>query len=217
MAAFLLPIGTSPTGCEVAEDAGDVDLARVGLTRVLAETLGVPGGTISFARGPCYACGEQHGKPYTDSHDGVSFSLSRCRSGWGFVAVGLGVEVGADIEDLRSGWTDDEATYVLSRRELAEPRARENDLLTRQWVRKEAYLKGLGVGLNRDMATVELRTASGRPGTTLAPGGWQVLDVKLPGPTLIAAVAMDASSSSSVIVNTSGAPSGARVEPSSTG
>ena len=38
----------------------------------------------------------------------------------------------------------------------------------RRWVRKEAYLKGLGTGLGLDPATVDL---------SVDPPGWQVLDI----------------------------------------
>jgi 4'-phosphopantetheinyl transferase len=44
------------------------------------------------------------------------------------------------------------------------------------WTRKEAYLKGLGVGVNHGLASEYLGTEGG----AAAPAGWSVLDVAVP-------------------------------------
>jgi 4'-phosphopantetheinyl transferase len=54
------------------------------------------------------------------------------------------------------------------------------DAALRRWVRKEAYLKGLGTGLGLDPATVDL---------SADPPGWHVAEVDA-GPGLVAAVAV---------------------------
>jgi 4'-phosphopantetheinyl transferase len=57
----------------------------------------------------------------------------------------------------------------------------------RCWVRKEAYLKGLGIGLGDDPASVDVGPGPGPEG----PDGWSVVDVEA-GPRYLAAVALAA-------------------------
>lgn len=121
--------------------------------------------------------------PATDLRFSVAHTL-----GLTLVAVGLGVDVGVDVERLDrrvTGWalwaqtlTTDEASR------LPLDRAARNATLLRHWVRREALLKAAGVGLAVEPRALEL-AADGRicalPAALGAPGDWALEDVPVPG------------------------------------
>jgi 4'-phosphopantetheinyl transferase len=124
------------------------------LRDVLARRLGVDRSTLSFET-TCQWCGdERHGKPRVGAPPatGVRFSVSRSR---GVVVVAVAdVEVGVDVEHAEVDGVDQLVPFVLSpheRTELSEagPRA-----FLRLWTAKEAYLKGIGLGLGADPTAV---------------------------------------------------------------
>ncbi|WP_380285855.1 4'-phosphopantetheinyl transferase family protein [Kitasatospora purpeofusca] len=151
--------------------------AHVALRGVLGRRLGAAPESLVFVREPCPDCSGPHGRPrLADGGPGAPhFSLSH---GGGRVLIGVAaVPVGVDVEPLPGA----ESVEVLSpalhpaeRAELADvgpadrPRA-----FARLWTRKEAYLKGLGIGLGRPPAADYLGTAE--PGRR--PPGWAVADL----------------------------------------
>src|ERR1700742_4149820 len=116
----------------------------------------------------CLHCGDQnHGRPFLADRE-LEFSLSRT-DGMAVVAV-ADSPVGVDVEH-RAGLRDPDsvARMTLSRSELADcddcPETRRVSHVLSAWTRKEAYLKGVGVGLATDPREVEF----GEPGIE----GWQ--------------------------------------------
>ncbi|MFJ9739208.1 4'-phosphopantetheinyl transferase family protein [Streptomyces sp. NPDC101166] len=143
-----------------------------------------------------------HGRPEPrPPHDGVRFNLSHCP---GLIAcvVTRGRGCGVDVEPLPAA---PELTDHLARRlapaERAElvaaaPGAR-GALAGELWVLKEAYLKGLGTGLTRDLGSFALTR---RPGGRIAvhdplqppdaAARWH-FDLLFPGPGHVLAVATE--------------------------
>ena len=178
-----------PPSAALAYAAGHV-LAR----RAVAGVVGSPPSSLRFDR-TCTTCGAPHGRPVLVGTRGIELSLSRCDD---WVAVGIStVPVGIDIEstqDVRFPGFPDVALHE-DERDVVEP---STDVLLRRravsWVRKEAALKSLGIGLRMDPA--ELRTPpSGIPNDVLGDAAAQVApvtvhDLELPWPEAAAAVAI---------------------------
>jgi len=152
---------------------------RLLLRELLGEELAVAPRDIAYTRERCPACGAGHGRPaLSGRHRGaLHFSLSRRDD---LVLVGLAsVPVGVDVEALPAPESVDEVGALLHPGERAEilaaaPAARPARF-ARIWTRKEAYLKGLGVGIATGLAADHVgRTASPLP-------GWTVLDAPAPG------------------------------------
>ncbi|WP_353945441.1 4'-phosphopantetheinyl transferase superfamily protein [Streptomyces sp. HUAS MG91] len=154
--------------------------AHLALRGILGERLGCAPGAVRFVREPCPECGEPHGRPALADPSGPHFSLSH--SGDLALIALAPVPVGADVEELPSADATRDLAAVLHPRERAElaalgaPQER-RVALGRAWVRKEAYLKGLGTGLARAADLDYVGTLPGAPG---APGGWTVRDVPVP-------------------------------------
>lgn len=151
--------------------------AHVGLRRLLGAHLGVAPRTVSVARAPCPCCGEAHGRPVLP--DGrLHFSLSHCE-GLSLIAVAA-TPVGVDVEPVPEPHTVAEAAEVLHPAEAAELAALAPGLrpaaFARVWTRKEAYLKGTGVGLGADPSAEYV----GSGPVPSAPSGWLTTDVTVP-------------------------------------
>jgi 4'-phosphopantetheinyl transferase len=146
-------------------------LLRAALRAELGRQLGVPAAEVPLAAGP--------GRPRWAAEPGPDLDMSCSASGSvGLVAVVRGARVGVDVqqclpEDLGAaraeGWLADDEYDLLARL----PEQDRSVALARCWAAKEAVLKGRGVGLLIDPATV--RTA-GR----WAVGGWRLLSVPAP-------------------------------------
>ncbi|MFF3492615.1 4'-phosphopantetheinyl transferase family protein [Streptomyces sp. NPDC002795] len=164
--------------------------AHLALRAILGERLGRAPGDVRFTRLPCPGCGGPHGRPALADVPGPHFSLSH--SGDLALVALAPAPVGADVEELPTPKVAEELTAVLHPRERAELAAlagpRERRLgVARAWVRKEAYLKGLGTGLSRGTDRDYVGVRADSPG---APDGWSLHDVPMPeGYT--AAVAVD--------------------------
>ncbi|MCG7524265.1 4'-phosphopantetheinyl transferase superfamily protein [Streptomyces sp. OfavH-34-F] len=151
--------------------------AHVGLRRVLGSHLGVAPRTVSVVRAPCPCCGEPHGRPVLPGEP-LHFSLSHCE-GLSLIAVAA-APVGVDVEPVPGARTLTEAADVVHPLEAAElaalaPESRPA-AFARVWTRKEAYLKGLGIGLGADPST-EYVGAGPAPA---APAGWLIADIAAP-------------------------------------
>ncbi|MET8471427.1 4'-phosphopantetheinyl transferase superfamily protein [Streptomyces sp. NPDC006422] len=154
--------------------------AHVALRGILGERLGRAPGDVRFTRLPCPGCGGPHGRPALADAAGPHFSLSH--SGDLALVALAPAPVGADVEELPSAEVAEQLAAALHPRERAElaelDDARERRLaVARAWVRKEAYLKGIGTGLARGTDRDYVGVRSEPPGT---PDGWTLHDVPVP-------------------------------------
>ncbi|WP_282698238.1 4'-phosphopantetheinyl transferase superfamily protein [Streptomyces sp. CC208A] len=160
--------------------------AHVGLRRLLGAHLGITPRSVTMKRAPCPCCGEPHGRPVLP--DGrLHFSLSHCE-GLSLIAVATR-PIGVDIERVPPPHLVAEAAEVLHPAEAAElttlTTTGRPDAFARVWTRKEAYLKGLGIGLGADPSAEYV----GAGPTPTPPPGWLLADVAAP-PGHHAAVAL---------------------------
>ncbi|NBE49916.1 4'-phosphopantetheinyl transferase family protein [Streptomyces boluensis] len=165
--------------------------AHIALRRLLAAYTGVAPGELLLSRAPCSSCGGPHGRPViTGSPVPLNFSLSHSH---GLAIIGISAAtVGVDVERLPSPETTQMSLPALHPREQAElgrlPPHERPAAFGRLWTRKEAYLKGIGTGLTRDLGADYLGEDRG-PGAPEGPPGWTVRNV--PGhPGHVAAVAV---------------------------
>ncbi|MET9497206.1 4'-phosphopantetheinyl transferase superfamily protein [Streptomyces sp. NPDC006552] len=154
--------------------------AHMALRGILGERLGRAPGALRFVRRPCAHCGEPHGRPALADAPELHFSLSHS-GGLSLVALAA-VAVGADVEEVAEPTAADDLAGVLHPGERAELAALDDPwerrlAVSRAWVRKEAYLKGIGTGLSRAPDLDYVGTLPGSPG---APGGWSLRDVPVP-------------------------------------
>ncbi|MFG2193591.1 4'-phosphopantetheinyl transferase family protein [Streptomyces sp. NPDC048639] len=152
-------------------------VAHVALRRLLGGYLGRDPAAVEFLREPCPGCGKLHGRPAL-SGESLHFSLSHSGD-----LVGIAVAdtpVGIDVEELPAPQVVAEVASVLHAEERAEIEGRPEGLrpaaFARCWTRKEAYLKGTGIGLAEDLS-VTLVGAGPEP---VDPPGWDLGDVQLP-------------------------------------
>lgn len=165
----------------IPADADHYSRSHLSMRLLLADFLGAAMEDISIHTKLCLTCGQRHGKPHVTQHD-VSVSLSHSTP---WIMVGVSDhEIGVDIETFPSLET---ARSVLNHFHPAE-RAFLHEInpfsvgqFTRLWCHKEAYLKGLGVGLTRDLSADDL---------TQDPHNWQIVDVALPVRRVAAAAAV---------------------------
>ena len=159
--------------------------ARGWLRRILAGYLGEAARELRFAYGIC-------GKPELASEPGrggVAFNLSHSEDQT-LVAVSSGFAVGIDLEMVRENIDVDlVARSHFSLRECGDldglPAADRLAAFYRCWVRKEAYLKGLGAGVARGLQNFSVSLWPGRAGALLedalapeAPGKWFLIDLE---------------------------------------
>ncbi|MEU6844708.1 4'-phosphopantetheinyl transferase superfamily protein [Streptomyces sp. NPDC046716] len=151
--------------------------AHVALRRVLALYLGRAPQAVRFGRADCPRCSGPHGRPQVrDVEDAPHFSLSHS-GGLATVAVAR-TPVGVDVQTVPSPRTMELCAHRLHPREradLSELRPPGRPLaFARLWSRKEAHLKGVGIGLARRLDADYL---GGRAGPAGAVGGWLVRDL----------------------------------------
>jgi 4'-phosphopantetheinyl transferase len=170
--------------------------AHIALRRLLAATLGLAPQDVAYVREACPGCGGPHGRPVlwpgpeARGHEpAVHFSLSHS-SGRALVGV-ASAPIGVDIQRIPSARTTEICTSLLHPGERTEleslPQSRRGAAFGQLWARKEAYLKGLGTGLERPLYADYLGTG-GRT-AWLRPPHWTVLDLPS-GPAHTAAVAV---------------------------
>ncbi|MDB1086129.1 4'-phosphopantetheinyl transferase superfamily protein [Streptomyces sp. ACA25] len=161
--------------------------AHLALRRLLGACLGTAAGAVRLVREACPGCGEPHGRPAV-AGGGVHFSLSH--SGSLALLALAAVPVGVDVEAVPEAGTVADVAPQLHPAEVEElaalPGSGRPAAFARVWARKEAYLKGLGIGLGRSPAEDYVGTAeSPAPG----PDGWSLADVAV-GPGHAGAVAL---------------------------
>ncbi|MCX4696232.1 4'-phosphopantetheinyl transferase superfamily protein [Streptomyces sp. NBC_01408] len=151
--------------------------AHVALRRLLGAYLGTAPREVIVERAPCTHCEEPHGRPVLPG-GALHFSLSHC-TGISLLAFAT-APVGVDVEEIVLPQTIAETADVLHPREAAElallPAGERPVAFTRVWTRKEAYLKGLGVGLSEDPAADYVGSG---PAPARLPG-WNLTDVRVP-------------------------------------
>ncbi|MFF4140791.1 4'-phosphopantetheinyl transferase family protein [Streptomyces sp. NPDC001698] len=145
--------------------------AHVALRAVLSSVTGVAPQALRFTRAPCPCCTELHGRPVLASGS-MEFSLSHSRD---LVLIGVApVPIGIDAEPIPEAEVAEELAKLLHPSEYGEVEAAALEdrpaAFARLWARKEAYLKGLGTGLGRDLAADDVRC--GLP-------GWHLTDLPL--------------------------------------
>ncbi|MFE9254670.1 4'-phosphopantetheinyl transferase family protein [Streptomyces sp. NPDC006879] len=167
-----------------AEDRHRYLAAHLGLRALLAGYLGTDPGQVRLMREPCPGCGGPHGRPALAPGQlrggapapQLHFSLSH--SGDLALLVFATRPVGADVEALPEPVALHEVLGSLHPAEAAELRAlpagERQRAFTRVWTRKEAYLKGTGVGLAEGAA--EPYVGSGPYPAADLPG-WYLSDV----------------------------------------
>lgn len=151
--------------------------SHVALRMLLGARLGIAPEAVRLTREPCPSCGGPHGRPATDA--GVHFSLSHTR---GVALLAFADEpVGVDVERVPKARTVSEIEDQLhpaERRELAELTEEQRPAaFVRVWTRKEAYLKGKGIGLADGLSRDHMGSG---PRPQPGPAGWTVTDVAVP-------------------------------------
>ncbi|WP_157063285.1 4'-phosphopantetheinyl transferase family protein [Luteipulveratus mongoliensis] len=127
--------------------------ARVGLRHVMSAEMACSAKEVVFKRASCPQCGGGHGKPFV--RRGPRFSVTHTGR-VAAVAVCADREVGLDAE-LPRAWPRTPSWLgrlpAAERRRLSTARdgAQRADLVRDCWVRKEAALKLLGVGLSHGL------------------------------------------------------------------
>ncbi|MEV6314468.1 4'-phosphopantetheinyl transferase superfamily protein [Streptomyces sp. NPDC051776] len=160
-----------------AADRDRYQVAHVALRRLLGGYLGRDPAALEFLREPCPGCGKQHGRPALPGAP-LHFSLSHSGD---LVAIAVAdTPVGIDVEELPAPHVVTEVASVLHEDEQAEiaaqPGALRPAVFARCWTRKEAYLKGTGIGLAEDLAA----TLVGAGPEPVDPPGWALADLPLP-------------------------------------
>ncbi|WP_225803437.1 4'-phosphopantetheinyl transferase superfamily protein [Streptomyces sp. NK15101] len=161
--------------------------SHVGLRVLLGARLGTPPQDVTLVRERCGmpGCEKPHGRPAVSGHPGVHFSLSHA----GDLALYAlaAAPVGADIEspELAGDGLERMARRLHpdERRALdALPPAARPEALLGCWVRKEAFLKGIGTGLPGGVGAhhVGLAAALAPSWAPPAPAGWTLFDVPAP-------------------------------------
>jgi 4'-phosphopantetheinyl transferase len=164
--------------------------AHTALRQLLGAYTATPPASVRLIRDACPLCTGPHGRPRLSGGDGPHFSLSHA-PGMTLLAFAA-TPVGVDIEAVPRPSTVAAISHGLhpeEQRELSElPPANRPAAFARVWVRKEAYLKGLGTGLARPL---HLDYVGSLPGPAPSPDpAWTLADVPLPVSTHMAAVAL---------------------------
>ena len=155
------------------------EFAHVALRVLLGRALDLPARDVRIVRGACPRCGASGARPVlSQSKPELHFSLSSSEQ---LVLIGLAsAAVGVDVQMIPSLRAVDEASELLHPGERAEllaltPESR-RAVFTVLWSRKEAHLKGMGVGMAHELVGEYMGI-----GPRIAfPQGWTVLDISVP-------------------------------------
>ncbi|TQF03182.1 4'-phosphopantetheinyl transferase superfamily protein [Kitasatospora acidiphila] len=158
-------------------------IAHVALRILLADRLHRPAAELRFRQAACPGCGKPHGRPEVVSDEPLEFSLSHTT---GLALIALAPDtVGLDVERLAAFGAATDIAGQLHPAEQAELAAVAADLrpaaTLRCWVRKEAYLKGTGMGLGAGTDADYVGLGPGYPAhPATPPPGWVIQSVPVP-------------------------------------
>ncbi|GAA1729790.1 4'-phosphopantetheinyl transferase superfamily protein [Streptomyces yatensis] len=172
--------------------------SHVGLRTLLGGYLGIAPGAVEFVRETCGMpdCDKPHGRPALAGEDSLHFSLSH--SGDAALCAVAGVPVGADVEERDPERTGTRLTGLIGQLHPQEraaidalPEELRAEAFLGCWVRKEAYLKGIGTGLPGGISAHHVGLAEGLAPADApsGPGGWAFADIEAP-PGYHAAIAV---------------------------
>ncbi|WP_223280819.1 4'-phosphopantetheinyl transferase family protein [Streptomyces antnestii] len=154
--------------------------AHIALRRLLGAGLGIAPGDVRFTREPCPECDGPHGRPALPGpRPPFHFSLSHCE---GLVLIGTAAgPLGVDVERVPDPGSVDGLVKELHPGERADLAALADasraEAFCRVWSRKEAYLKGVGVGLAR---ALDADYVGERPRhDAVHPSGWHLRSLDL--------------------------------------
>ncbi|MGW1773270.1 4'-phosphopantetheinyl transferase family protein [Streptomyces sp. NPDC002104] len=165
-------------GFRRAADRDQYRVAHVVLRQLLGERLGLDPARVRFFREPCPGCGGPHGRPAVAGTP-LHFSLSHAGDAVlvAFADSPVGVDVERRPDPALAVQVASELSEVLHPAERAEvaalPAGERPAAVARCWSRKEAYLKGVGIGLGGNPALAYVGTGA----APSAPPGWTVADV----------------------------------------
>jgi 4'-phosphopantetheinyl transferase len=148
------------------KDARAFTVARASVRCLLARYIDARADDLRFD----YA---HYGKPaLAKPPKDLRFSVSHSGD-LGMLAVALGHEIGVDIENIqRNVDTDQLAERFFSERERVSLRQLSGDERARAffrcWTSKEAFLKGQGLGLSRDLNSFDVEVDPNRPARLMA-------------------------------------------------
>ncbi|AGP57577.1 4'-phosphopantetheinyl transferase family protein [Streptomyces rapamycinicus] len=191
--------------------------SHVGLRTLLGGYLGIDPAEVAFTRETCGMpdCEKPHGRPALAGEDALHFSLSH--SGDAALCAVAGVPVGADVEERDPGRAGARLTGLVGQLHPEEraaidalPEELREEAFLGCWVRKEAYLKGIGTGLPGGIGAHHVGLAEGLAPAGAPPGprGWAFADLDAP-PGYHAAVAVRDEALRDMAVRNESAPGGA--------
>lgn len=196
-AASLEPLLEVPLRSRLArlvrpEDRRRFTLRQLAYRRILMEHLDLGG--------PVLVQYLEDGRPYLAGMPRFSWSSTGDDA---IVAIISSGEVGADVERL-SVQSFTRQMMMLAANEiefewlLSNPPEKRSEEFLRLWVRKEAVLKAMGVGLRRDPRSITVINSD--EVTDLISGtNWRMCDLEIESRTLIASIAIDWSELAPVI------------------
>ncbi|MEU7115855.1 4'-phosphopantetheinyl transferase superfamily protein [Streptomyces sp. NPDC046182] len=164
-----------------AADRARYRVAHVALRQLLGAYLERDPAQLRFVRETCPGCGGPHGRPaVAPALLPVPLHFSLSHSG-DVVLLGFAdTPVGVDVEAVPATEAAAEVAGALHRTERAElaalPEPARAAATGRCWARKEAYLKGVGIGLGEDPSVTFVGTGS----VPAAVPGWSLSDVPVP-------------------------------------
>jgi len=140
-----------------------------------------------------------YGKPSLEGGGRLQFNLSHSGN-LGIAGISLGRDVGIDVERTRlPDRVEELVRTIFSRRERLEFESLKNEdvcgAFFRGWTRKEAYIKGRGLGLSIPLASFDVSLAADAPVLLLADRdvgeskNWVLVDLPVP-PGYAAALAI---------------------------
>jgi 4'-phosphopantetheinyl transferase len=195
----------------IEEDRCRFQIARAATRRILGTYLGLAPRNVGIDL-------NQFGKPELDAstlpfEQRVHFNVSHS-GGWILAAFARSFPVGIDVEQVAAERVADDLIAQImcasERRELqALPREQHVAAFFNCWTSKEAWLKGLGLGLSVPLRAIEVSIDPREPARLIGaplehrPGDWQLARIEICAP-YAATLAFRAPSAQ--IVNISGSP-----------
>ncbi|MFE7168811.1 4'-phosphopantetheinyl transferase family protein [Streptomyces sp. NPDC057616] len=159
-------------------------MAHAGLRALLAGYTGREPAELTIRRAACPACGGPHGRPRTPDAGGLEYSMAH--SGDLVLYAFADRPVGVDLEAsaVRTSTVRTVSRWLCAdERRLLEglPEAERQAAFVRCWVRKEAYLKGIGTGLAHGVEAAPDRKGGAWRLISLDPPEGYVAAAALPG------------------------------------